>query len=113
MRLALCVLFVGLTALAAPQRSRCPGGTTEVDTFRLNSTNWTACEDLQIPGGAIVLVDGAGRVERFAKTHEMYGAAPLGSDDDYYLNFTKQDCTSAASDVLGRALLEVLSLIHI
>ena len=108
MRAAFCLLFVGQSALTPPPHIQCPSGTTQVDAFQLNGTNWTACEDLQVPGGAIALVDTSGRTatEWFAKTHEVYGSAPSGSDDDYYLNFTKQNCTSASSDVLGRALLD-------
>lgn len=70
---------------------------------------WAACEDLQVsvsrsalpangcalsdprlcaqqPGGAIALVSSAKQVEWFSKGYEVYGSAPSGSDDDYYLH---------------------------
>ena len=83
----------------------CPGGTALVDLFELNGTRWAACEDLQVPGGALVLVSSSGATEWFHKTHETYGSAPLGSDDAYYLNLTKKAAVADKTDVLAVKLL--------
>lgn len=69
-------------------------------------------------GGAIALVtsatkgsnvdndDGAnGSIEWFTKSHDVYGSAPTGSDDDYYLNLTKAAAISSTTDLLGIHLL--------
>jgi hypothetical protein len=34
----------------------CPLGTTLLNSFKINSTAWSACEDLQNPEGALVIV---------------------------------------------------------
>ena len=47
MRFTLCVLFVGLTALAAPRRSRCPDGTTEVAKFQIGEHCKVFTEDFR------------------------------------------------------------------
>eukprot|EP00966_Prymnesium_polylepis_P290083 6701240-Prymnesium_polylepis.1 len=89
-----------LTGGAAPQ---CPGGSTRVDTFEINGTTWAACEDLQQPGGALVLVSGAGVTEWFSK-----GYSPFNSTDDseYYLGLDKRAVAAASTDLLGAKLLE-------
>ena len=47
-----------VTPHATPPRTpSCPGQETIVDTFTINGTAWAACEDLQRPGGALVLVE--------------------------------------------------------
>ena len=69
--------------LATAAAIDCPGGTSLVDLFELNGTQWAACEDLQVPGGALALVPSSGATEWFHKTHETYGSAPLGSDDAF------------------------------
>ena len=40
---------------------------TLVDTFAINGTAWAACEDLQRPDGAIVLVPSSGELQWFSK----------------------------------------------
>ena len=85
--------LVACTTVAAGALSVCPDGTALVDTFVVfedsatsdGGVDWTACEDLSRPDGAIALVSATGAVEWFGKTHEQYGSAPKGSDDDYYL----------------------------
>eukprot|EP01043_Picozoa_sp_COSAG02_P092321 COSAG02_NODE_28950_length_579_cov_0.697917_1_plen_115_part_10 len=91
---------------AAAERSaehvNCPGGTALLETFELDGASWAACEDLQQFGGAIALVEltSASRpVEWFSKTHEQYGSAPTGSDDDYYLNLTMAAAVASPVDV--------------
>jgi hypothetical protein len=64
-----------------------------------------ACEDLQRPGGAIALVSSAGNTEWFSKGYEVYGSAPSGSDDDYYLGMTKAVAVADKTDVLAVKLL--------
>ena len=92
--------------LATAAAIDCPGGTSLVDLFNLNGTRWAACEDLQVPGGALALVSSSGTTEWFHKTHETYGSAPLGSDDaSYYLNLTKKAAVEDKTDVLAVRLL--------
>ena len=93
------------TKMSSSSLLRCPSGMSQVDTFTINSTAWSACEDLQQPNGALALVK-ASTVEWFNKGYEMYGSAPSGNDDDYYLNFTKAQAVSARADVLGQGLLD-------
>eukprot|EP00966_Prymnesium_polylepis_P166756 3854484-Prymnesium_polylepis.2 len=102
-------LCAALCAVAGASRApgACPDASmTIVDSFDLRGTTWTACEDLQRPGGSIALVSAAGAIEWFGKTYEQYGSAPLGSDDAYYLNLTKAAAVSATTDVLATTLLE-------
>ena len=92
--------------LATAAAIDCPGGTSLVNLFDLNGTRWAACEDLQVPGGALALVSSSGTTEWFHKTHETYGSAPLGSDDaSYYLNLTKKAAVEDKTDVLAVRLL--------
>ena len=42
----------------------CPPATTQLDTFQLNGSAWVACEDLQTPGGALVLASSGGEAIR-------------------------------------------------
>lgn len=100
---------------AATFGAHCPNSDmTVVSSFTaVDGSAWTACEDLQQPSGAIALLrssqeraDGPiSEVKWFSKTHEQYGSAPAGSDDFYYLNFTKKAAVAAAEDVLGIKLL--------
>ena len=102
---------VALAATVAAGASVCPGDTTLVDTFVLeDGSDWTACEDLSRPDGSIALVPATGAVEWFSKTHEQYGSAPKGSDDDYYLNMTKAAATADKRDVLGSQLLNTTAV---
>ena len=60
---------------AAAKAPACPDkGQTRIEEFELNGTTWVACEDLQQPGGALVLLSSAGDAEWFPKTYEPYGA---------------------------------------
>jgi hypothetical protein len=85
----------------------CPAGLTVVESFTSDGVAWVACEDLQRPGGAIALVSSAApsQVEWFSKGYEVYGSAPSGSDDDYYLNLTKAAATADKTDILAINLL--------
>ena len=83
----------------------CPGRMALVDTFELNGTSWAACEDLQKHGGALSLVSSTGRTEWFNKGYELFGSAPTGNDDDYYLNYTKAEAVGSPHDVLALGLL--------
>ena len=46
--------------LLARGTSCCPAGTTLVDTFEADGQAWSACEDLQVPGGGLTLLPAAG-----------------------------------------------------
>ena len=62
------------TTIAAAAAAQCPGGTALVDAFAgSDGERWAACEDLQTPGGDIVLVSATGHTERFSKGYEVYG----------------------------------------
>ena len=103
-------LAVLVATIAANAAATCPGGIATVDTFELNGSAWTACEDLQQPGGAIALVnDESGHVEWFSKSHEQYGSAPRGSDELYYLGLGYANCIASnqSVDVLGQKLLDL------
>ena len=92
--------------LATAAAIDCPGSTSLVDLFNLNGTRWAACEDLQVPGGALALVSSSGTTEWFHKSYETYGSAPLGSEDaSYYLNLTKKAAVEDKTDVLAVRLL--------
>ena len=94
-------------ASGAPAASRapgCPEGVEQVDSFQLNGTAWVACEDLQQPGGALVLASAAGEIEWFTKTYSPYGTN--ASDTEYYLGLNRTRIANAASDLLGATLLE-------
>ena len=94
------------TTVATAAAAQCPGGTTLVDAFAgSDGERWVACEDLQTPGGDIVLVSATGVTERFSKGYEIYGSAPSGSDEDYYLNMTKAAAFGAKTDALAIELL--------
>ena len=100
---ALPMLFVAGLASSATSAA-CPSGTTPVDTFTAEGKNWTACEDLQTPGGALVLVpaDSSAAAVWLPKTYEPYSPAP---DDAYYLGLGKDKVLSAKWDMLGDAIL--------
>ena len=75
---------------------------TRVATFNINNAAWCACEDLERPGGAILLVSAEGDAEWFEKTYEPY---TQGGDEEYYLNYTKAQVMSARADILATTLL--------
>lgn len=72
-----------------------------VDTFNFMGKAWSACEDLQQPGGALALVS-KGETQWFTKSHELFGSA---KDESYYLNLTKAAVKSAKTDILAVTLL--------
>ena len=80
----LLLLLVAVAATAATASAAaaaaCPAGTTLVDTFNDSSgATWSACEDLQQPGGTIALVPQSGAVEWFEKGYEQY-ANPIDAE---------------------------------
>ena len=81
----------------------CPSAMTAVDTFDVNGTSWVACEDLQIPGGALVLVSSGGDAEWFTKGYAPYGTN--WTDGEHYLGLGKAAVASAGFDLLGDTLL--------
>jgi hypothetical protein len=81
----------------------CPTGTSLLDAFSINSSLWSACEDLQVPDGRIVLVSSAGDTHTFPKSWAPYGTN--ATDHQYYLGLGQSAVASAASDVLGATLL--------
>ena len=95
-------MYILLLMLPLNVVARCPQGTELINSFKLNDTNWEACEDLQQPGGDIVLVAASGEMEWFQKGYEVYGSA---NDDDYYLGLGKQTVVSSKSDILAVTLL--------
>eukprot|EP01051_Picozoa_sp_SAG22_P006630 SAG22_NODE_440_length_10484_cov_19.751661_4_plen_468_part_00 len=82
----------------------CPGGMDTIDTFSINKTVWTACEDLQQPDGSIVLIAETGETEHFAKSYAPYGTNAT-DDSEYYLGIGRAAVAAATHDVLGAALL--------
>ena len=102
------------TATAPPTPSlatgtpHCPGTTTLLDAFELNGSAWAACEDLQRPDGALVLISSAGDAEWFDKSYEPYGTN--ASDHEYYLGFGRQTVANATTDILGAKLLEATEI---
>ena len=77
----------------------------QVDSFAVNNTEWIACEDLQVPGGALVLIPATASGQQplwITKGHEPYIQGP---DEDYYLGLGKKNVTTADTDMLGHALL--------
>ena len=82
----------------------CPDRSTLVDSFEVNGTAWLACEDLQQPGGDVVLVSGAGDVERFEKSYAPF-TTNYTDDADYYLGLSKAAVANATTDILGAKLL--------
>lgn len=65
---------------------------------------WSACEDLQLPGGSIALVphDHSG-IEWFNKGYHPYGTN--WTDDKYYLGLGKAAVATAGFDLLGDTVL--------
>ena len=101
----LAYVIAYLALASAEQKSaspKCAGGMTLVANFNIDNTAWCACEDLEHPGGAILLVSAEGDAEWFEKTYEPY---TQGGDEDYYLNHTKAYVMSARADVLATTLL--------
>eukprot|EP01045_Picozoa_sp_COSAG04_P034396 COSAG04_NODE_7509_length_1116_cov_1.500492_1_plen_198_part_10 len=102
------LLAAAVAAAAAPAAAAaCPGATTSVDSFELGGASWTACEDLQQPGGALALAAADGRIEWFTKGHEEY-ADPTAVEAQYYfpaLGLSKDAAMHDAADVLGQTLL--------
>ena len=80
----------------------CPAGTTAVDTFSAEGTQWAACEDLSTPGGGLTLVPESGPAIHLPKSHEPYSPEP---DENYYLGLGKQAVLRAKWDMLGDAIL--------
>ena len=80
----------------------CRGGLTQVDGFALNGSQWSACEDLSTPGGALALLSSDGAAEWFSKSHEPY---VQGDDEDYYLGLGKDVALKAKTDLLGQTIL--------
>jgi hypothetical protein len=76
-----------------------------MDSFTINGTGWIACEDLQQPDGAIVMVSTNGNVSWFPKSYSMYGNSSNDEDPKYYLNLTKKAVMSAHADILGIKML--------
>ena len=100
---------VNYSAPAAAPSARapaCPDASTIVDSFSVNGTVWAACEDLQRPGGDIVLVSSAAdaRAERFTKSFAPY-TANWTDDSAFYLGLTKEAVANATTDILGAKLL--------
>jgi hypothetical protein len=89
---------------STPVVPNCPSGTTLVESFTLNGTAWHACEDLQAPGGALVLMSARGDSEWFTKGYEPYGTNAT-DDTEYFLGLGRDAVASADSDVLGQRLL--------
>ena len=76
-----------------------------VDTFTYNGTAWLACEDLQQPGGDIVLVRSSdAHIERFNKAYAPF-TTNWTDDADFYLGLTKAAVANATSDIMGAKLL--------
>ena len=94
--------YLLLLVLPLTMGAHCPRGTELINSFVLKGQNWEACEDLQRPGGDIVLVGASGEMEWFAKGYEVFGSA---NDDDFYLGLGKKNVTSAKSDILALTLL--------
>ena len=84
----------------------CPQGMESLNSFVFEKTTWQACEDLQRPGGDIVLVAASGEMEWFQKGYEVYGSA---NDDDFYLGLGKNNVTASKSDILALTLLNASS----
>ena len=103
MRMDLLLRMTLLLSVASAfnvEATACPGTMSAMDSFIVNGTAWTACEDL-VPGGSIALVSAAS-TEMFGKGYEIYGNA---SDDDFYLDVGKKAAVANKSDVLALALL--------
>ena len=93
--------------VTAAAGSACPPGLTLIDGYEHAGGRTDVCEDLQRPGGALALLrDSSGRgIEWFHKSYEVFGSGPGGSDDNYYLNLTKQAAVADTTDVLAVQLL--------
>ena len=100
------VITMSWSRPAVAAATRCPnGGMTPLHSFALDGANWTACEDLQRPDGAIALVS-TSATELFPKTYSVYGSA---HDDDHYLNYTKAQAVASNVD---RHVTETFRSIH-
>ena len=62
-------------------------------------------EDLQAPGGALVLASAAGDLEWFEKTYEPYGTN--ASDGEYYLGLNRSTLANATTDLLEALVAEL------
>ena len=83
----------------------CPAGMVAMDTFEAEGMNWTACEDVRRPDGAIALIPKTGGESGamwFEKTYEPYSPKP---DSSYYLGLGKQTVLDAKWDMLTDRLL--------
>lgn len=95
-----------MNVAAAAATTSCPSGLTLVDSFERAGARWDVCEDLEKPSGALALLPAAGGPgEWFHKSYELYGSGPFGSDDEYYLNLTKQAAVADKTDILAIQLL--------
>ena len=56
----------------APSAACPPGYATIERSLTINGSAWAACEDLQEPGGALVLLSSDGKAEWFSKSYEVY-----------------------------------------
>ena len=77
---------------------------TRVDSFLARGAAWSACEDLQTPGGALLLLSSGGEAEWFSKTYAPYGTN--ATDSEYYLGLDRRALANASTDLLGSALLQ-------
>ena len=107
----MCVLSIALvvvpSATVVETGASCPAGTTQVDTFTTaDRIEWSACEDLAVPGGGITLVPERGAAVHLPKSYEPYSPEP---DDYYYLGLGKADVLAAKWDMLGDAILNQCS----
>ena len=94
---------------STPLVPSCPAGVEQVDSYQLSDgTTWVACEDLQQPGAALVLLSSAGEVEWFTKSYSPYGTN--ATDGDYYLGLNQSAVANASRDLLGEKLLEEKAL---
>ena len=88
---------------SSPPPPPCPDEMTRVDFFLARGAAWSACEDLQTPGGALLLLSSGGEAEWFSKTYAPYGTN--ASDGEYYLGLNRSTLANATTDLLGAKLL--------
>lgn len=111
--IAMLVARCSLSSLLKPPP--CPSGMDVLAYFNKSGQQWVACENFQVPNGAVALVSTAGagagagaaqgnQVVWLPKTHEQYAERP---DDEYYLKMGKANVLSHSihRDILGTTLL--------
>ena len=102
MMLLLCCTLPAAAA-ATSAAAACPAGTTVVEaSFSAEGKSWTACEDLSVPGGSIVLVPADGEPVWLPKTYEPFAPKP---DSEYYLGLGKEAVLAAKWDMMGQHIL--------